>query len=181
MCAIIWDTASNCKNCKSTHSSIRITLSSVSYTHLDAATLLRGYNHPLIVVDGFARPLSYLNTEEIESVTVLKDGAATAVWGTRGANGVILITTKRGQYNTKMQIGASYKFGMDFPINQPKFANGYEYASALNEALYYDGLEPQYTREELDAFRNGSNRDLYADTDWMKEGPVSYTHLQKSG
>lgn len=60
----------------------------------DAATLLRGYNNPLIVVDGFARPLSYLNTAEIESVTVLKDGAATAVWGTRGANGVILITTK---------------------------------------------------------------------------------------
>ena len=101
----------------------------------DAATLLRGYNNPLIVVDGFARPLSYLNTAEIESVTVLKDGAATAVWGTRGANGVILITTKRGEYNTKMQIDASYKFGMDFPINQPKFANGYEYASALNEAL----------------------------------------------
>ena len=141
----------------------------------DAATLLRGYNNPLIVVDGFARPLSYLNTEEIESVTVLKDGAATAVWGTRGANGVILITTKRGQYNTKMQIGASYKFGMDFPINQPKFANGYEYASALNEALYYDGLEPQYTREELDAFRSGSNRDLYADTDWMKEGLRKHT------
>ena len=141
----------------------------------DAATLLRGYNNPLIVVDGFARPLSYLNTAEIESVTVLKDGAATAVWGTRGANGVILITTKRGEYNTKMQIDASYKFGMDFPINQPKFANGYEYASALNEALYYDGLEPQYTREELDAFRNGSNRDLYADTDWMKEGLRKHT------
>ena len=74
-----------------------------------------------------------------------------------------------------MQIDASYKFGMDFPINQPKFANGYEYASALNEALYYDGLEPQYTREELDAFRNGSNRDLYADTDWMKEGLRKHT------
>lgn len=141
----------------------------------DATTLLRGNSNPLIVVDGFSRPLSYLTTAEVESVTVLKDGAATAIWGTRGANGVILITTKRGQYNTKMQIDVNYKFGMDFPINQPKFANGHEYALALNEALHYDGLEPQYTREELDAFRTGSNRDLYADTHWTKEGLREHT------
>lgn len=141
----------------------------------DAATLLRGCQNPLIVVDGFPRPISHLNIAEIESVSVLKDGAATAVWGTRGANGVILITTKRGKYNTKMEVNANYKFGLDFPINQPTFADGYEYALALNEALYYDGLEPQYTREELNAFKSGSNRDLYADTDWMKEGLRKHT------
>lgn len=141
----------------------------------DAATLLRGCQNPLIVVDGFPRPISHLNIAEIETVSVLKDGAATAVWGTRGANGVILITTKRGKYNTKMEVNANYKFGMDFPINQPTFADGYEYALALNEALYYDELEPQYTREELNAFKSGSNRDLYADTDWMKEGLRKHT------
>ena len=141
----------------------------------DAITLLRGNKAPLIVVDGFVRPISYLHSAEIESVQVLKDGAASSVWGTRGANGVILITTKRGTYNTKMQIEANYKLGMDFPINQPKFANGYEYAAALNEALYYDGLEPMYTREELDAFKFGTNRDLYANTDWMREGLRKHT------
>lgn len=104
-------------------------------------TLLRGSDNPLIVVDGFPRPIECLNTVEIESVTVLKDGPATALWGARGANGVILVTTKRGQYNTKMQVNVNYKYGMDFPINQPEFANGYEYAAALNEALYYDGLD----------------------------------------
>lgn len=76
--------------------------------------------------------------------------------GARGANGVILVTTKRGQYNTKMQVNVNYKYGMDFPINQPEFANGYEYAAALNEALYYDGLEMQYTRNELDAFKTAA-------------------------
>ena len=58
---------------------------------------------PLIIVDGFPRPLEYLNVAEIESVSVLKDGAATAVWGPRGANGVIVITTKRGK-EAKMSI-----------------------------------------------------------------------------
>ena len=58
-------------------------------------TLLRGSDNPLIVVDGFPRPIECLNTVEIESVTVLKDGPATALWGARGANGVILVTTKR--------------------------------------------------------------------------------------
>ena len=69
-----------------------------------------------------------------------------------------------------MQVNVNYKYGMDFPINQPEFANGYEYAAALNEALYYDGLEMQYTRNELDAFKNGHNRDLYANSDWLGEG-----------
>lgn len=81
-------------------------------------TLLRGSDNPLIVVDGFPRPIECLNTVEIESVTVLKDGPATALWGARGANGVILVTTKRGQYNTKMQVNVNYKYGMALP-HQP--------------------------------------------------------------
>lgn len=56
---------------------------------------------PLFVVDGFVRPIEYINLSEIESVSVLKDGAATAIWGGRGANGVVLITTKRGIYEKK--------------------------------------------------------------------------------
>lgn len=124
---------------------------------------------PLIVVDGFPRALEYLNTSEIESVSVLKDGAATAVWGPRGANGVVLITTKRGTYN-KMDIDVNYQFGMGFPVNQPKFADGYTYAMAKNEALVNDGLPQQYLESDLNAFKNGTNRDVYANTDWLKEG-----------
>ena len=74
---------------------------------------------PLFVVDGFARPLEYINLSEIESISVLKDGAATALWGGRGANGVVLITTKRGIYSQK-DIKVDYKFGLGFPVNQPE-------------------------------------------------------------
>ena len=100
-------------------------------------------------------------------MTVLKDGPATALWGARGANGVILVTTKRGQYNTKMQVNVNYKYGMGLPHQPTEFANGYEYAAALNEALYYDGLEMQYTRNELDAFKNGRQPGFVSNSDWL--------------
>ena len=89
---------------------------------------------PLFVVDGFARPIEYINLSEIESISVLKDGAATALWGGRGANGVVLITTKRGMYSKK-EIKVDYKFGLGLPVNQPEFADAYTYAKARNEAL----------------------------------------------
>lgn len=129
---------------------------------------------PLIVVDGFVRPMEFLNLKEIESVSVLKDGAATAIWGGRGANGVIVVTTKRGK-EQKMSIEAEYKFGMGLPINQPKFADGYTYAQAYNEALRLDGLQPLYSDDALEAFRTGSNRDVYANTDWLDEGTRDFS------
>jgi len=121
---------------------------------------------PLIVVDGIPRSLDYLNMLEVESVSVLKDGAATALWGTRGANGVVVIKTKRGQYNTR-DIDVNYTYGMGLPINQPDFVDGYTYAIMKNEALYYDGLPLQYDQVALDKFRDGSDRDAFANTDWL--------------
>lgn len=123
---------------------------------------------PLIVVDGIPRDLTFLNLVEVESVSVLKDGAATAIWGTRGANGVVMVTTKRGQYQER-DIDVSYTYGIGLPVNQPEFADGYTYATMKNEALYYDGLPLLYDRTELELFKNGMNRDLYANTDWQKE------------
>ena len=124
---------------------------------------------PLFVVDGFARPIEYINLSEIESISVLKDGAATALWGGRGANGVVLITTKRGMYSKK-EIKVDYKFGLGLPVNQPEFADAYTYAKARNEALRYDGLQPDMDEA---SFLSGGNSDLYPNVDW----PVSYTHL----
>ena len=123
---------------------------------------------PLIIVDGIPRDLSYLNLQEIENVSVLKDGAATALWGTRGANGVVLVTTKRGQYQQR-NIDVNYTYGVGIPVNQPEFADGYTYATMKNEALYYDGLPLQYDKAALEAFRNGTNKDLFSNTDWQKE------------
>lgn len=129
---------------------------------------------PLVIVDGFPRPVEYLNTEEIESVTVLKDGAATALWGTRGANGVIVVTTKRG-VEGKMSVGVNYRFGMDYPINQPKFADGYTYALMRNEALRNDGLPEQYSNPEM--FRSpNADPDLYSNTDWLGEALRKHTY-----
>ncbi|WP_140936797.1 SusC/RagA family TonB-linked outer membrane protein [Sphingobacterium lumbrici] len=124
---------------------------------------------PLIVVDGFARPMEFLNLQEIETISVLKDGAATAKWGGRGANGVIEVTTKRGK-RQKMRIGAEYKYGLGVPVNQPRFADGYSYANAQNEALRLDGLQPLYGEQALEAFKTGSNPNIYPNTNWMDEG-----------
>ena len=77
---------------------------------------------PLVVVDGFPRGITNMTLEEIESVQVLKDGAATALWGARGANGVLLINTKRGIYNS-FDIDVNYRHGFNFPINQPEMAD----------------------------------------------------------
>ena len=131
-------------------------------------------SEPLVIVDGIPRPLEYVNMDEVESVSVLKDGAATALWGLRGSNGVIVVKTKRGQYNTK-KMNVNYTFGVGIPVNQPEFVDGYTYAQMKNEALRYDGLEPQYNQEALDAFRDGSRPDLYANTDWMGEALRNHT------
>ena len=110
-----------------------------------------------------------MTLEEIESVQVLKDGAATALYGARAANGVLLINTKRGVYNS-FDIDVNYRHGFNFPINQPEMADAYTYAMAQNEALHYDGLPLQYTAKQLENFKQGTNPNFYPNTDWVKEG-----------
>lgn len=129
---------------------------------------------PLIVVDGIPRDLKYINANDIESVKVLKDAAAVALWGTRGANGVILVTTKRGGQE-KINVDANYTIGMDIPINMPEFVDSYTFAQMKNEALMYDGLAPAYDQRALDGFRKGSNADLYPNTDWLGKGLRNHT------
>ena len=129
---------------------------------------------PLVLIDGFERGLTNMTVEEIESVQVLKDGAATALWGARGANGVILINTKRGIYDS-FDIDVNYRHGFEFPINQPEMADAYTYAMAQNEALYYDGLPLQYTRHQLEQFKNGANPYYYPNVDWVDEGMRNFS------
>ena len=127
---------------------------------------------PLIVVDGVpGGDMTNINPADIESIDVLKDGAATALWGGRGANGVVLITTKRGMYSKK-EIKVDYKFGLGFPVNQPEFADAYTYAKARNEALRYDGLQPDMDEA---SFLSGGNSDLYPNVDWQKEALRNHT------
>lgn len=123
---------------------------------------------PLVLVDGFERSISEISSEEIESVSVLKDAVATSLYGGRGANGVILVRTKRG-LNTPPVINFSYSFNLGTPKNIPQMVDGYTYAKAVNEALVNDGLSPRYAQNELEAYRNHTSPDLYPDVDWMKE------------
>lgn len=127
---------------------------------------------PLVVVDGFVRPMEFINLSEIESISVLKDGAATALWGGRGANGVIVVTTKRGVYDKK-DIQVNYKYGLGLPINQPEFADAYTYAQARNEALKNDGLQPDMDAEGFRTMAGTS--DLYPNVDWQKEALRNHT------
>ena len=123
---------------------------------------------PLILIDGFERSIKELSPEEIESVSVLKDAVATSLYGIRGANGVVLVKTKRGSLTTP-QIGLSYEFNMATPNRLPNFVDGYTYASALNEALVNDGSLPRYSGKELDAFKNQSNPLFYPNVDWIDQ------------
>ena len=138
-----------------------------------ASFFVRGMNtmnnkSPLILVDGFERSLNDLATEEIESVSVLKDAVSTSIYGMRGANGVILITTKRGKIG-KPEVNFSYTFNMATPNRLPEFVDGYRYAQSLNEALVNDGKEPRYNDLELEAFRSQTHPYFYPNVDWVDE------------
>lgn len=123
---------------------------------------------PLVLVDGFERSLSELTVEEIASVSVLKDPVALSLYGGRGANGVVLVTTKRG-FEGKPVIDFSIQFNRATPVGVPQFVDGPTYAMALNESLVNDGLSPRYSEKELQLFRDHSMPDLYPDVDWMNE------------
>jgi TonB-linked SusC/RagA family outer membrane protein len=123
---------------------------------------------PLVLVDGFERDINDLSVEEIESVTLLKDAASLALYGMRGINGVLIVTTKRGMYSP-MEIDFSYDHAVKFAQSTIPMANAFTYASALNEAYANDGLSAQYNQYQLDAFRDGSMPNVYADVNWADE------------
>src|SRR5699024_2113373 len=124
-----------------------------------------GGTSPLVLVDGVPRHMNDIEADEIESFTVLKDAAATAVYGAQGANGVVLITTKRGRVQ-KAKI--SYRGEVSYlqPTRTPRYANAYDYLSIYNEGLINDGREPMFTDEILEKYRTGEDPDLYPNTDW---------------
>lgn len=121
-------------------------------------------NSVLVIVDGVERSASMINPNEIDRVTVLKDAAATAIYGNRGANGVIVITTKRGTA-AKTRVKAGYTAGAVTPFRIPEMADSYEYATAVNEALANDGLAARYSEADLAAIRSG-NVDYLPNNDW---------------
>ncbi|MDR1454149.1 MAG: SusC/RagA family TonB-linked outer membrane protein [Tannerella sp.] len=131
-------------------------------------TLTRSGNEPLLLVDGIERDISLISPEEVESVTVLKDAAAVALYGYKGANGAVNIVTKRGKYGA-LEVKFSYDHAINEQIRRPKFADSYLYANAMNEALTNDGQSARYSAAELAAFQSGQYPYLYPNVDWIKE------------
>jgi len=126
-----------------------------------------GNNQPLLLVDGVERSISNINPEDIESISVLKDATATAVYGVRGANGVVIITTKRGTENTKPAIDFRTETGMITQTMLPHLADGVTYALTANEARTTRGLSPIYTQEAIQKYGDQSDPYLYPNVDWV--------------
>ena len=137
-------------------------------------------NAPLILIDGFPRDITEVTSMEIESCYVLKDAAAAALYGMRGANGVVIITTKRGA-TSGLRVNVDYTFGVNTQFRSPEFADAYTYANSLNTALSGDGLPARYNAQELDAFRTGIYPYEYPNVDWWNQtlNKNGFTHNLK--
>lgn len=122
----------------------------------------------LVLVDGIERDIANVSPEEVETVSILKDAAATALYGYKGANGVILITTKRGIANSK-SIKVTYDHEFNNLTNKPRFIDGPTYAMAMNEARANDGLGAKYSNDEIAAFKSGQYPYYYPNVDWVNE------------
>jgi TonB-linked SusC/RagA family outer membrane protein len=136
-----------------------------------------GGSSALVLVDNVERDINDINIEDIETFTVLKDAAMTAIYGSRGANGVILITTKRGKEG-KININFKDETIYNTRTITPEFEDGVTYANLLNEARITRNFEPIYRPEELEILRLGLDPDLYPNVNWkdllLKDGAMTY-------
>lgn len=134
-------------------------------------------NQPLIIVDGIQYTydqLSQINVNEIESISILKDASTTALYGVKGANGVLVVTTRRGEIG-RPKVNVRVEGGMQTPVRVPKFLNSYQTAMLRNEALSNDGLAPQFSQEDLDLFKDHTDPYGHPDVNWYDEVFKTYT------
>lgn len=122
----------------------------------------------LVLIDGLEGNINTIDPADIESFSVLKDASATAVYGVRGANGVVLVTTKRGQ-SDKLSITGRANFSISRLNRVPEYLRAYDYARLANEARAVRGDAPIYSSVELDIINDGSDPDLYPDISWQDE------------
>lgn len=134
-----------------------------------------GDAQPLILVDGIERSFSQIAPDDIETISVLKDASATAVYGVRGANGVMLITTKRGK-EQKPVVSLTASWQWQTPTRKDTYLNSFDSVTLLEEALANDGLPSQYSAYDLDMYRQsvagtltGVESLLYPNVDWYDE------------
>lgn len=125
----------------------------------------QGNTNPLVLVDGIERSLHDIDPEEIESFSVLKDAAASAVYGVRGANGVIMINTKRGRIG-KPQVDVRFERAYTTPVRMPDYIGSVKYLELMNEMYLDTGNEPFASEAKLLNYKNQTDPELYPDIDW---------------
>nr|WP_295868341.1 TonB-dependent receptor [uncultured Chitinophaga sp.] len=140
----------------------------------DATMLVRGFgtfnnSSPLLLVDGVERAFGRIDPNDIETVSVLKDAAASAVYGVKGAHGVILITTKRGKAGGKPLFSYSGSATVSQNTQLPDFLTGTEYAYWHNKANEMDGNRKWFSDEQIAAMTNGDPSDGLENTNWQRE------------
>jgi TonB-linked SusC/RagA family outer membrane protein len=174
-------------------------LATIQYSGLpggdDPTILIRGVNSlsvdnssPLVLVDGVPRSFTQIDPNEVASISILKDASATAVYGVRGANGVILITTKRGEQG-RTQISVTSSFGIQKPTDFLDFTDSYQYAMAFNTSQRNDGVaesDLKFQPDELNHYKTKDSPLLYPGMNWvdyvMKDyAPQSQHNINISG
>ncbi|MBS1563362.1 MAG: SusC/RagA family TonB-linked outer membrane protein, partial [Bacteroidetes bacterium] len=141
--------------------------------------------NPLILVDGVERDLNNIDPEDIESFTILKDASGTAVYGVRGANGVILLKTKSGKIG-KPQVYVDYNEGVNTFTRMPKMMDGITYMKLANEALTTRNQAPMYSEEYIQKTASGLDPLVYPNVDWLdavlnKTGHIRRANVNASG
>ena len=122
----------------------------------------------LVLIDGLEGDINSIDPADIESFSVLKDASATAVYGVRGANGVVLITTKRGETD-RLSLTARVNYSVSQIKRLPKYLRAYDYAKLVNEAKEVRGEDPQFNAIQLRVINEGLDPDLYPDVSWQDE------------
>ena len=130
--------------------------------YIRGVSSFKGTSTPLVLVDGIERDLDLVDTDDIASFSILKDASASAVYGVRGANGVILITTKKGAVG-KPQVNVRTEFGFTQPTKRPKMLGSAEWAELYNEAY---GSQ-YYSADDIEKYRTNADPDLYPNVDWF--------------
>lgn len=139
----------------------------------------------LIIVDGFESSFEQLVPYEVESVSLLKDASATAIYGSRGANGVLLVTTKRGIMG-QMKVNFSTQVGFESALHLPEFLGSYDYARLYNEGLINDGKTALYSDADITSYQNEDDPFFHPDVNWhdellRKSAPVANYNLSFRG
>lgn len=137
-------------------------------------------NSIITVVDGIERPIDHIMAEEIESIELLKDATTKILYGPRAANGVLMITTKRGD-RTERKLQVNVDYGIGLPTRYPEFINAYDYALLFNEARMNDGFVPVYSDRSLEGYQNSSgvNDVLFPNADYYDYFLRDYTNYTK--